>query len=57
MIGYSSERNFFFIKDMGSTNGTYLFMKEWDKIPIVQEMKFKIFESKFTIVEAEVGDD
>ena len=57
MIGYSSERNFFFIKDMGSTNGTYLFMKEWDKIPIIQEMKFKIFESKFTIVEAEVGED
>jgi hypothetical protein len=55
MIGYSNDSNFFFIKDMGSTNGTYLSMRKWDKIPIIKEMKFKIFESKFTIIEVE-GD-
>ena len=57
MIGYSNDSNFFFIKDMGSTNGTYLSMRKWDKIPIIKEMKFKLFESKFTIIEVEVGDD
>ena len=31
-------------------------MRKWDKIPIIKEMKFKIFESKFTIIEVEVGD-
>ena len=56
MIGYSNDSNCFFIKDMGSTNGTYLSMRKWDKIPIIKEMKFKIFESKFTIIEVEVGD-
>ena len=55
MIGYSNDSNCFYIKDMGSTNGTYLSMRKWDKIPIIKEMKFKIFESKFTIIEVE-GD-
>ena len=38
---------------MNGTNGTFLTMEEKDSIQIVNEMKFKILETKFSISEVE----
>ena len=38
---------------MDSTNGTFLILEEKDSIQIVNEMKFKILETKFSFSEVE----
>lgn len=53
VIEFSYELNSYYIKDMNSTNGTFLTMEEKDSIQIVNEMKFKILETKFSISEVE----
>ena len=52
-IDFSPEQNMFFLKDMNSTNGTFLVLEERDSLQIINEMKFKILETKFTITEIE----
>lgn len=52
-IDFSLEQNMFFLKDMNSTNGTFLILEERDSLQIINEMKFKILETKFTITEIE----
>lgn len=53
VIEFSYELNSYYIKDMNGTNGTFLTMEEKDSIQIVNEMKFKILETKFSISEVE----
>ena len=38
---------------MNSTNGTFLIIEEKDALQIVNEMQFKILETKFIISEVE----
>lgn len=52
-IDYSNEQKMFYMRDMESTNGTFLVLEDRDCLQIVSEMKFKIFETKFTITDIE----
>ena len=52
-IEFSHELNCYYIKDKESTNGTFLILEEKDSIQIVNEMKFKILETKFSISEVD----
>ena len=53
IINYDSRYQLFFLKDLGSTNGTYLQMTEGTVIEINGTMNFKIFDSNFTINEVD----
>lgn len=50
-ILYDDRYQQFFIKDVGSTNGTYLVMEENSSVELMNKMTFKIHESIFTINE------
>ena len=52
-IEFSHELNCYYIKDNESTNGTFLILEEKDNIQIINEMKFKILETKFSISEVD----
>ena len=53
IVNFSKEQNAFYISDLKSTNGTYLVLSQGDKVQIIRDMKFKIFESIFRIQEIE----
>lgn len=52
-IDYSNEKKMYYMRDNESTNGTFLVLENKDCLQIVSEMKFKIFETKFTIIDIE----
>ena len=50
-IGFSSENNVFYFKDLGSTNGSMAIIKEDDTLKLKGDMKFKMDEIPFRILE------
>lgn len=50
IIDYSEDNQKFSFRDLGSTNGSFYVLGEKD-IRLKNEMKFKLFEAKFTITE------
>lgn len=53
IIDYSIDYKKFYIKDIGSTNGTFYLLKYKSRFKILGEMKFKILETKFSVCEIE----
>ena len=51
IIDFSKEQNAFYISDLKSTNGTFLVLSQGEKVQIIRDMKYTIFESKFRIQE------
>ncbi len=51
VIEFSKECNMFFYKDIGSTNGSILLIKEDDNFKLKGEMNFKIENTSFKIME------
>lgn len=51
VIVFSAHCQKFYYKDLGSTNGSILIMKEDDVIKIKAEMKFKLEDVPFRILE------
>lgn len=52
-IDFSQDYKKYYIKDMGSTNGTYYDILYKGQLKLTGEMKFKIFDTKFVINESE----
>ena len=52
-VDFSNEYKRFYIKDMGSTNGTFYSIKYKNRLKLTGEMKFKLFDMKFSISECE----
>ena len=50
-IGFSSENSVFYFKDLGSTNGSMAIIKEDDTLKLKGDMKFKMDEIPFRILE------
>lgn len=53
IIDYSIDYKKFYIKDTGSTNGTFYLLKYKSRLKILGEMRFKILETKFSVCEIE----
>ena len=51
MIEYSLECQMFYFRDLGSTNGSVAVIKEDDRIKIKGDMKFKLENVPFRIME------
>ena len=51
MIEFSKECNMFYYKDLGSTNGSILLIKEDDNFKLKGEMNFKLENISFKIME------
>ena len=51
MIEYSLECQMFYFRDIGSTNGSVAVIKEDDRIKIKGDMKFKLGNVPFRIME------
>ena len=52
-IDYSNDNKMYYMRDNESTNGSFLVLENKDCLQIVSEMNFKIFETKFTIIDIE----
>ena len=51
IIDYSTERGMFYFKDLGSTNGSMAIIKEDDTLKLKGDMKFKMNDVPFRILE------
>ena len=52
-IDFSNDYKRYYIKDMGSTNGTFYSLEYKKRLKLTGEMKFKLFDMKFSISECE----